>query len=193
MGLWKFSILVIVLGRRGFTTLLILLTWMTEQPFHSPQAPLLTVYSVSSPLASAGEAVGQALWQGWASEQRSVGRCICAKWLGGGCAQHDASPACPPLPLQWWWVLLGLGNPQIFCVSSIPVCCSDVKWDRSFHLFKIKISHLSKTLKSLKDVGFFVKLVMHSFFSLFFPNPEDGCLFRGKEAHLMKHMIKIAY
>lgn len=134
MGLWKFYILVIVLGRRGFTTLLILLTWMTEQPFHSPQAPLLTVYSVSSPLASAGEAVGQALWQGWASEQRSVGGCICAKWLGGGCAQHDASPACPPLPLQWWWVLLGLGNPQIFCVSSIPVCCSDVKWDRSFHL-----------------------------------------------------------
>lgn len=65
--------------------------------------------------------------------------------------------------------------------------------------FKIKISHLSKTLKSLKDGGFvkiswwFVKLVMHFFFSLFFPNPEDGCLFRGKEAHLMKHMIKIAY
>uniref|UniRef100_A0A8D0EUT7 BRCA1 associated ATM activator 1 n=1 Tax=Strix occidentalis caurina TaxID=311401 RepID=A0A8D0EUT7_STROC len=45
---------------------------------------------------------------------RPVGRCICAKWLGGGCAQHDASPAC-------------LVIPQLLCISSIPVCCSDVK------------------------------------------------------------------
>lgn len=107
----------------------VLVTWMTEQPLCTPQIPLLAVYCVHS-LSSAGEPVVQALWHRWDAEQGSVGRCICAKWLGGGRAQHDAPPACPPLPLQQWWVLPGLVTPQIPSVPSIPDCCSGVDWER---------------------------------------------------------------
>lgn len=54
--------------------------------------------------------------------------------------------------------------------------------DRSLHLFEIKISRLSKTLKSLKGGGVFVKLVMLLiFFIIIFPNTEAGALFRGKK------------
>lgn len=65
--------------------------------------------------------------------------------------------------------------------------------DRCSHLFKTKISHLSKTLKSLKDGGVFVKLVILP--PPPSPNTEGGALFRGErgisyETHDKNSLLK---
>lgn len=108
-----------------------------------------------------------------------------------------------------------------WCITSLPSTCSAVvvstsrtgnspnplclfhsslllrsQRDRCSHLFKTKISHLSKTRKSLKDGGVFVKLVILP--PPPSPNTEGDALFRGErgtsyETHDKNSLLKVFF
>lgn len=139
---WKLLVLVILVARRGFTTVLILLS--------QPEQPLCSLFTLCSAFPQQEKLLGRLFGrEGPRGSAAWEDASVRSAWVKGVHSMVHHQPAllflCSTGEL--------LPPPQICRVPALPGCCSVVKWARWEPLFKIKISCLSKTPKSLKDVG----------------------------------------